>query len=214
MPSAPEPWRVRRLTELGLNTAPHREPLQNALSMAAADVRMCTDLDAPAMRGITFWSRTNRYLAEALTPHGWRYTTRDSILRTIHPARSHAITALSAAGGVGNLDAKVRSKNPKGPRMARLVERNGQYVLATIDEILYGRELDDIPVWCLLYKRDRTGLKAELSMPIKMNGKYVDEWQERIPLPMNGIGDPGADINLLDSPDDNDGPDVPVELLG
>lgn len=186
-----------------------------ALDLAVADVRQCTDFDAPAMRGFTFWSRTNRYLAEALVPLGWERTSRDNILRLMHPTRSHMITAISASGGVGDPNVRVRSKNPKGRAMARLVERNGQLAHYTIDELLYGRELDEIPTWCLLYQRNsETGrVDAELSLPIKMNGKYVDEWSERLPLSFPDLDDPG-DISYLDDPGDDGGPDVMVEFLG
>ncbi|GAB3950360.1 hypothetical protein [Streptomyces sparsus] len=200
----------QRLAQLDFST----DLFHESLDLAVADVRTCTDFDAPAMRGFMFWSRTNRYLAEALNPEGWGRTSRDSILRMIHPSISHAVTAISAEGGVGDLKARVRSKNPKGPAMARLVEGNGQFAFMTHDEVLYGRELDQIPTWCLLYKWDKGVISAELSLPIKMNGKFVDEWQERIPLFLPDLGDPGADIGLLDDPGDGDGPEVVVELLG
>jgi hypothetical protein len=120
--------------------------------------------------------------------------------------------AISAEGGVGDLKAEVRSKNPKGPAMARLVRTNGQMAILTPDEVLYGRELDDIPTWCLLYKREQETITAELSLPIEMNGKFIDEWRERIPLALPDLGDPGADIALLDDPLDSTGPDVVVEF--
>jgi hypothetical protein len=162
-----------------------------------------------------FWSRSNRYIAEALTPERWAFTSRDSILRTIHPSHSHCVTAMSADGGVGDLEKSVRSKNPRGKAMARVVQMNEQLAFLSHDEALYGRELDQIPTWCLLYKREKGTVVAELSLPIKMNGKYVDEWAERIPLDLPDLGDPGADIGLLDDPGDGgEGPEVVVELLG
>jgi len=200
----------QRLAQLDFST----DLFHGVLDLAAADVRSCTDFDAPAMRGFMYWSRANRYLAEALDPEGWHRTSRDSILRMIHPRVTHAITAISAEGGVGDLKTRVRSKNPKGPAMARLVERNGQFAFMSHDQVLYGRELDQIPTWCLLYKWDKGVITAELSLPIKMNGRFVDEWQERIPLVLPDLGDPGADVALLDGPDDGDGPEVVVELLG
>ncbi|MEU0740715.1 hypothetical protein [Streptomyces sp. NPDC006134] len=203
-------WYEERLTQLDFSV----DLFYGALDLAAADVRTCTDFDAPAMRGFMFWSRTNRYIAEGLDPEGWQRTSRDSILRMIHPSMSHAVTAISAKGGVGDLNAKVRSKNPKGAAMARMVEKNGQFALLSHDEVLYGRELDQIPTWCLLYEWDKGVISAELSLPIKMNGKFVDEWQERIPLRLPDLGDPGADIALLDDPGDGSGPEVVVELLG
>ena len=202
-------WNVRRLAQLDVSTTLFFE----VLDLAAADVRSCTDFDAPGMRGFMFWSRTNRYLAEALTPQEWDRTARDSILRMIHPTRSHCVTGISASGGVGDLKKKVRSKNPKGEAMARVVEMNEQLAMLSHDEALYGRELDQIPTWCLLYKRENGTIVAELSLPVKMNGKFVDEWQERIPLDLPDLGDPGADIGLLDDPGDDDGPEVVVETL-
>ncbi|MFJ6623109.1 hypothetical protein ACIQOW_36740 [Kitasatospora sp. NPDC091335] len=205
-------WREERLAELDFTV----DLFHEAFDAASAEARRCTDFDAPAMRGTTFWSRTNRFIGEKKEKEktGWEYTTRDSILRTIHPSRSHAVTAVSAAGGVGDLDAKVRSRNPKGPKMARIVELNGQFAFMTRDAIKYGRELDDIPTWCLLYKWEKDRLLAELSMPIKMNGKFVDEWLERIPLDLPDLGAIGVDVNLLDDPGDDGGTEVIVELLG
>lgn len=205
-----------RLEQLGVTKKLFRE----ALNLAASDALMCTAFDAPAMPGITFWSRTNRYLAEYLTDRdrqnpAWKYTSRDSILRVVHPTGSHAITAVSGTGGVADLDRKVRSKNPKGRVMALLVEgnvkyeRNGQTVIGSRDEFEFGGELDSMPLWFLLYERteDRR-LAAELSLPVKMEGQYVNEWRERIPL-FTG-DDPGFDP-FLDLPDeDGDDPDFEV----
>lgn len=207
--------RQARLAQLGVT----KELFRDALDQATSEARMCTEFDAPAMPGITFWSRVNRYLAEQLTDPEkqkqkpvWKYTRRDSILRVVHPTGSHAITAVSGAGGVGDLDSKVRSKNPKGRVMAQLVEdnvkfeRSGQAIIASRDEIEFGGELDSMPLWFLLYGRTEDGrLVAELSLPVKMEGKYVNEWSERIPL-FTGE-DPGFDLGLLDSPDDGDSGD-------
>lgn len=199
----------QRVAELDLSV----DLFQDVLARAVADVRTCTDFDAPGMRGTMFWSRANRYLAEELQPKEWAHTSRDSILRMLHPTRSHAITAISGHGGIGDLDAKVRSKNPKGAAMARLVEKNGQLAIFTSDEVLYGKQLEDIPTWCLLYKRDKDSgsVVAELSLPVKMNGKFINEWRERIPLLLPDLGDPGAEISLLDDPLDLIDPDVHVE---
>lgn len=205
-----DPARYRkRLTELDLSI----DLLGEALDRAAADVRSCTTYDAPAAPGFLFWSRVNRYLAESLTPRRWKHTSRDSILRVFHPTGSHAITAISGEGKIGNLRAKVRSKNPKGEAMARLVERNGQLAFYTRDEVIYGTELDQVPTWFLLYARTKSSIKAELSLPVKMTGKYVDEWHERIPLDLPDIGDPGSKIHILDEPPPgNDSPEVVVEV--
>ena len=74
-------------------------------------------------------------------------------------------------------------------------------------------ELDQLPTWCLLYKREEGIMQAELSLPVKMNGKFVDEWLTRIPISLPPMDDPGFDISL-DEPGDDQGPEVVVELLG
>ncbi|WP_329033855.1 hypothetical protein OHT61_32170 (plasmid) [Streptomyces sp. NBC_00178] len=205
-----------RLKQLGVD----KKLFEGVLDRAVAEAKMCTEFDAPAMAGITFWSRTNRFLAEHLTDPAnrdpiWKYTARDSILRVVHPSGSHAITAVSGSGGVADLDCSVRSKNPKGRVMAQLVENNtkyersGQGVFSSRDEVEFGGELDSMPLWFLLYERNAEGkLSAELSLPKKMEGKYVNEWSERIPLFIRT--DPGLDIALLDAPDDGDDLDFEV----
>ncbi|UOB11617.1 hypothetical protein MQE23_22195 [Streptomyces sp. HP-A2021] len=206
----PDPQQhAQQLAELDVST----DLFTLVLSLALEDVRGCTDFDAPAARGFLFWSRANRYLAEVLVPDGWGRTSRDSILRVIHPNRTHAITAISAEGGVADLNRRVRSKNPKGPAMARMVEKNGQLAFLSRDEVEYGVELDQLPTWCLLYKREEGIMQAELSLPVKMNGKFVDEWLTRIPISLPPMDDPGFDISL-DEPGDDQGPEVVVELLG
>lgn len=105
-----------RLQQLGVTTKLFRD----ALDQAASDARMCTAFDAPSMPGITFWSRTNRYLAEQLTDPKeqtpvWKYTTRDSILRVVHPTGSHAITAVSGSRRCGGHRPEGQVEEPQGP---------------------------------------------------------------------------------------------------
>lgn len=132
-------------------------------------------------------------------------------MRVIHPSSSHAVTAMSGEGGVGNLARPARAKNPKGPAVANLVEKTGQIALFSRNKALFGKEIDDIPTWFLLYKQENGTLFSEISLPLKMNGKYIDEWQERIPLPV--LNEPDTDISLLDEPTDLTGPDVIVEFM-
>lgn len=197
-----------RLERLGLSV----DLLARVLGQAAADARTCTRHDAPMTPGVLFWSRANRYLAEELTPYEWLWTQRDSILRVIHPGRGHAVTAISAAGAVADLNGQVRTKNPKGPAMSRLVARTNDLAFMTPDEVLYGVELDDIPTWFLLYIRKGNTIRAELSLPSAMNGQYINAWSERIPVELPTIDIP-TDISLPEPPGGG-GPDVDVEFLG
>ncbi|MFD4130379.1 hypothetical protein ACFXKK_35670 [Streptomyces globisporus] len=93
--------------------------------------------------------------------------------------------------------------------LAPRTERGGQGVFSSRDEVEFGGELDSMPLWFLLYERNDAGeISAELSLPVKMEGQYVNKWSERIPLFIHT--DPGLDIALLDAPDNGDEPDFDI----
>ena len=61
--------------------------------------------------------------------------------------------------------------------------------------------------WILLYYSDNQSgeLRVEMSLPVGMNQEgYVDEWQERIILPLRGEVDVNSEVD--------DEVDVPVEM--
>ncbi|MEU9920810.1 hypothetical protein AB0H51_05740 [Streptomyces griseoluteus] len=209
---------VQRLHALGLVP----EDIYTPLSRASAEARLSTELDSPGMAGYTFWSRCNRFFREQMMQEqrGWTYSNSQQILRCIHPSGRFAVTAVSASGAVGNEKASwsgdIRTKNPKGPAVARLVQRNGEQ-LPLFD--IPGQRIEipdvtEVPTWFLLYKSDKEGLSFELSMPVNMHGKYVDTWRERIILPDNPFRGPEFDIKRLDETVEDVAVDVPVEFKG
>ncbi|MFJ5111296.1 hypothetical protein ACIQAD_11710 [Streptomyces sp. NPDC088551] len=210
---------VRRLRELDLTP----EDLQRALAGGLSEARLCTEMDAPGMAGYAFWSRSNRTFRERMTLKAWTYSNAQSILRTTHPTGTFAITAVSGSGMVGEEAASysgdVRTKNPKGSAVAKLVERNfEQLPLPIFDNtnIEDGAEANDIPTWFLLYKSSKEGLRFELSLPVQMHGKHVDTWMERIILSDEDNPFLGAefDIKRLDEIPSIAPVDVPVEFKG
>ncbi|MFI7633904.1 hypothetical protein [Nonomuraea sp. NPDC049400] len=207
---------ISRLTQLGLST----EVIHQALETAAADARTCTALDAPGAPASLFWSRSNRYLREQLIPEDWKFSNRLTILRTIHPSGTFAITAMSASKGVGDPDASVRAKNPKGAAIAELVELNQQLGLFSLEDLGITiseeteRNVDDLPTWFILYRMDETGIAVEVSLPVKMHGKYVDTWAERIMVDTIPFGDGGAEFNINTDDNDDQGPEFDVTYKG
>ncbi|MER5948269.1 hypothetical protein ABT127_19655 [Streptomyces sp. NPDC001904] len=208
---------VRRLRELGLTPKDVRRAIEGGL----AEARLCTDMDAPGMAGYAFWSRSNRTFRERMTLNAWTYSNSQSILRTIHPSGAFAITAVSGSGMVGeeaaDFSGDVRTKNPKGSAVAKLVERNsGQMSLfPELDEIEEEEiEANDLPTWFLLYKSSKAGLMFELSLPVRMHGKHVDTWLERIILDDNPFLGAEFDIKRLDEIPPAAPVDVPVEFKG
>jgi hypothetical protein len=207
---------VQRLKELGLTP----EDLHRALAGGSAEARLCTDMDAPGMAGYAFWSRSNRTFRERMAPKGWTYSNSQSILRTIHPSGAFAITSVSGSGMVGeeaaSFSGDVRTKNPKGSAVAKLVERNYvQLPLPVFDVAVESEvEVNDLPTWFLLYKSSKEGLSFELSLPVQMHGKHVDTWRERIILDDNPFLGAEFDIKRLDEVPSVAPVDVPVEFKG
>ncbi|MGW1524474.1 hypothetical protein [Streptomyces sp. NPDC002159] len=156
-----------------------------------------------------------------MTLNAWTYSNSQSILRTIHPSGTFAITAVSGSGMVGeeaaDFSGDVRTKNPKGSAVAKLVERNsGQLSLfpdldAEKEEEI---EANDLPTWFLLYKSSKAGLMFELSLPVRMHGKHVDTWLERIIVDDNPFRGAEFDIKRLDEVPPAAPVDVPVEFRG
>lgn len=209
---------TERLNTLGLVP----EDIYLPLGKASAEARLATELDSPGMAGYTFWSRCNRFFREQMMQEqrGWTHSNSQQILRCIHPSGRFAVTAVSASGSVGDEGASwsgdIRTKNPKGPAVAKLVQRNGEQ-LALFHfpgQRLETPDINEIPTWFLLYKSSKDGLSFELSLPVEMHGKYVDTWRERIILPDNPFQGPGFDIKRLDEIVEDVAVDVPVEFKG
>jgi hypothetical protein len=139
----------------------------------------------------------------------WTVQQKDLILRTVHPSGAFAITAISASGGVGQIDARnVRVKNPKGSAVKRVVDKNGTapFVFGDprVDDVPV--KDDDIPTWFLLYRWHENVIYSELSYPIDMSGNFVDRWKPRLlikPLWVAGFS------HTIEGPDS--GPDFTVE---
>lgn len=207
---------LERLHQLGMVPDDILEPL----GMASAEARLATELDSPGMAGYTFWSRCNRFFREGMQKHGWDHSNSQHILRCIHPSAEFAVTAVSASGRVGDELASytgdVRSKNPKGAAIAKLVQRNVEQLSLFPIPGQKNEEADvsEMPTWFLLYKSNQDGLSFELSLPVEMHGKFVDTWKERIILPENPFIGPEFDIKRLDEVADDVAVDVPVEIKG
>lgn len=207
---------VRRLAELGLTS----EDLHRAIAGGLSEARLCTEMDAPGMAGYAFWSRSNRTFRERMIPKAWSYSNSQSILRTINPSGAFAITAVSGSGMVGeeaaSFSGDVRTKNPKGAAVAKLVERNFEQPPLPIfaEAAEEGVEANEVPTWFLLYKSSKEGLSFELSLPVQMHGKHVDTWLERIILDDNPFLGAEFDIKRLDEVPSVAPVDVPVEFKG
>lgn len=208
---------VRRLRELDLTP----EDVHRAIAGGLAEARLCTEMDAPGMAGYAFWSRSNRTFRERMTPNAWSFSNAQSILRTINPSGTFAITAVSGSGMVGeeaaDFTGDVRTKNPKGSAVAKLVEQNFKQLplFSVFDEEMESEvEVNDLPTWFLLYKSSNAGLMFELSLPVQMHGKYVDSWLERIIIDDNPFRGAEFDIKRLDEIPTATPVDVPVEFKG
>ena len=86
-----------RLAELGLS----RELLFKASLRADAEAKLSTDLDAPTHAGTTRFSRTTRFLREAMIPVGWDYDNSRNYCRMIDPNGAFSVVVSSGDQGTG-----------------------------------------------------------------------------------------------------------------
>ena len=170
-----------RLVELGLS----RELLFKASLRADAEAKLSTDLDAPTHAGTTRFSRTTRYLREALIPVGWDYDNSRNYCRTIHPTGAFSVVVSSGDQGTGVVISgqSPSTRYPKGEVTVQAVETNMQLVLELGDEFEGpSQPTPTAVVWYLLQRVTAGEVFLELSLPTEIENGVISKWEERIVL--------------------------------
>jgi hypothetical protein len=170
-----------RLADLGLT----RELLFNVSLRADAEAKLSTDLDAPTHAGTTRFSRTTRFLREALVPVGWDYDNSRNYCRTIHPSGAFSIVVSSGDEGTGIVVAgqSPSTRYPKGEVTVQAVEINMQLVLELGEEFETPERREPTSVvWYLLQRVTVGEVFLELSLPTEIHNGVISKWEERIVL--------------------------------
>ena len=170
-----------RLAELGLS----RELLFKASLRADAEAKLSTDLDAPTHAGTTRFSRTTRFLREAMIPAGWDYDNSRNYCRTIHPTGAFSVVVSSGDQGTGVVTPgqSPSTRYPKGEVTVQAVETNMQLVLELGEEFDVPAQPSPTPVvWYLLQRVTAREIFLELSLPTAIENGVISKWEERIVL--------------------------------
>ncbi|MEV6413155.1 hypothetical protein [Kribbella sp. NPDC051718] len=183
---------IDRLSELGLDV----ESIHKILRQADAEAATCTRLDPPFMEGIMRYGRTVRFLREAYLPQGWDFDNPRNQSRAISPDRDFAVVVSSGDAATGNEAAKPTTKNPKGATISDAVAGNQQLAFDLGAAFEPERKSQDLLTWLFLYWPAEDEIRAELSLPLSMDGAYVDDWDVRIILPPMPR-DPGPRIDSI-----------------
>ncbi|WP_193614308.1 hypothetical protein [Nocardioides lijunqiniae] len=202
---------VARLLQLGLTT----EMLQRTLLRADAETKMVTGLEPPTSEGSTRYFKTVRYLREEVVPLEWGYDNSKNFCRTVHPSGEFSIVTSSGDEhtGVYTEGRSPTTKYPKGDVTAMAVQVNaGQFVLDLGEDYDIAEPQGPIEsIWFLMQRVTADTIFAELSLPTKIEGGLIQEWEERIILDPIDRNDPLPTGDVQDPPDAGAG-DYSVEV--
>lgn len=182
--------------------------LQEALQAGYLGRSSCTANDAPNAAGFYQWNDTLRSLRENMASRGWHRNDWGNWPRTVHPDGRLAIAVSTGNQNTGRVDATPSTSRAKGPRTAYAVDIN-QTCFPGFEPKPKVDDADaDYPTWFLLFHREKSELRSEISLPTKMGEDgHVNAWRERIILPTLPLDPEFAVI-----PEPDFGPDVEIKI--
>ncbi|MBY0337317.1 MAG: hypothetical protein K2X11_11930 [Acetobacteraceae bacterium] len=189
-------WRLARLS---------RADLLQAVAAAVVAVGGCTANDPPTARGYDAWRMAVRRLREVLMPQGWERDDTGNFSTVMNRLAGVRIAVVNTDGNTGNPHAYPTNRSRKGALADRASEINQRILpFPEWDETEpEGASLPGIATWYLCVYVEGERVRAELSLPTKVQGGFFADWQERIIL----VGSNG-DWSIADAPHlgDDDGP--------
>ncbi len=158
-----------------------------------------------------------RTLREELCPRGWRKADPHNFSLTINDAKGINIVVESGDALTRQKHGNPRTRSLKGLYMEAATLRNhldtDMFPETVAEELRRVAAILEYPTWILLVYITDEEFRAELSLPVAMEGEQITDWSERIFIP-----DPEDIGGQLDQPDAGDqGPpdiDVPVRRRG
>ena len=172
----------RRLRALG---GLQRQDLLAAVEAAVAAVGGCTDNDPPAARGWDSWRSATRRLSEVHRRLGWEKDDTANFSTIIHKGERIKVAVANTDDATGNPLAHPTNRSRKGATSDRASQIN-QLVLPFAGwHSETEPELAVVPgyaTWYLGIYIEGDTVRAELSMPTRLESGYFTEWKERIML--------------------------------
>jgi hypothetical protein len=167
--------------------------------------------DAPNAAGFYQWNETLRSLRDSMVSLQWQRNDDGNWPTMVHPEKKISIAVSSGNQNTGKVNGIPSTKSSKGPRTAQAVNANQQmYLGPDFEPQVSTCEVDSQnETWLLLFYTDAEELRAELSLPVKIDCEgHVNAWRERIILPTFPL-DPDP-LAMLAEPDF--GPDIDIKI--
>ena len=183
--------------------------LQEAVQAGYVSRISCTTNDAPSASGFYQWNGTLRNLREKMVSAGWQRNNTSNWPTIVHPEKLLAIAVSSGNENTGRVNGVLSTKNAKGIRTVTAVSINANQLWLPGFEFMQLEQGAQIsyPTWFLLFYADEKELRAELSLPVKVDSEgRVNSWRERIILPVLSL-EPEIKISEPDF-----GPDVDIKI--
>jgi hypothetical protein len=198
---------MRRLMEIGVPL----EALQRAVHSGHVARITCTDNDPPQSPGTDAWRYTVRTIRDELCSRGWRKTDPNNFSLTINDARQINIVVESGDALTRQKHGVPKTKSLKGLYVEAATMRNtleGDLFPETVaDDLRRVAAILEYPTWIFLIYITDEEYRAELSLPVAMEGEQITDWSERIFVPdpeepfgirsgKPDVGDQGPDIDV------------------
>jgi hypothetical protein len=188
-----------------------RADLMEAVAAAVAAVGACTDNDPPTARGYDAWRSALRRLREVMRPQGWEKDDTGNFSTVVNRSARVRIAVVNTDDATGNARVYPTNRSRKGSHADRASQIN-QFNLPFPEWAETEPEDAAIPgyaTWYLCVHVEGQRVRAELSLPTKVEGGYFADWKERILLVSSDDDWSGTGLPEIG---DDDGPvfEVPV----
>lgn len=188
-----------RLASLKLN----RLWLHNGVLAGDAGASSSSALHPPGDPGFRRWSDTVAGLRGQVLPNGWNMSNALNYCTVFNRESRTAVVVMAGDIMTGSKLGSPKSRYPKGVVTAKRIERNNGQTslfpsLKSAEEVVE----EDCLTWVLVQVPTEQGVLVELSRPKSMSlSGHVDDWDERILLPIIDPRGPKLTAQIEDSPE-------------
>lgn len=186
-----------RLSQLGIPSSALTESVWQGY---LARTRMTANHPKVA-HGIVMWAETVAVLRDQLRPDGWIKSDKGNYELTVNPTQDLAIVVMTGDDATGRGNATPSNKCSKGASTEDVIEINSQLDMFGEALIVSEKTQEQAITWVLLFHVAMNEVRCELSLPLNMSDGKINDWKERIILPVMSLDDDRIEINLPDLPD-------------
>lgn len=201
-----------RLAELG--TGLTVELLHDVMADSEVARASATPLDPLNAGGLLAYIARTRGLRSRLLPFQWTKEDPSGCPVTVSPDGRRQIMVATGDEATGS-DAIPSTQYRKGIVMQRAVTTNVQGCLWPEFDNQEPRQQPTRETWILLVRRDERAdgaieVRAELSLPSRMEKNFPTEWQERIVLPVLVLNTGESKLKSTGTFDEAEDIDIPI----